>query len=427
MTYEEALEYIHGVNPTFCNPGLDRIKYICSELSNPQDKLKFIHIAGTNGKGSVSCMLHSVLRECGLKVGLYTSPYIVEFNERMRVDGVNISNEKLAALTEKIKSIVDKMQDKPTEFEIITAIAFEYFYEEKCDIVVLEVGMGGRLDSTNIISTAVLSIITGIALDHTAYLGDTVPKIAWEKAGIIKKNTPVIFGGEDKDAESVIKSRAEEMGAEYYTTDYSKLRISTADLDGAVLSYKSHLHIRIQLNGLYQPKNTAIVLEAADILKALGYRITQKALRKGLSKAKWPARFEIISHDPLVIFDGAHNPQGIDAAVESIKFYFKDKKIYALTGVLRDKDYNYIASKLSEVISRAVTITPGNPRALKAEEYADVLKSCGVDATSRDGIENALEYAVKIAKEDNTPLICLGSLYTYVDVIRYFEKITKEI
>ena len=216
MTYNEALAYIHSVNWTFCKPGLDRIGELCEKLGHPEKKLKFVHVAGTNGKGSFCSMLESVLRAAGYKTGLYTSPYIKEFNERMRVMGENIENETLADITERVRPIADSMKDKPTEFELITAIAFQYFYESKCDVVILEAGMGGRLDSTNIIRNPLLSVITGIALDHTDYLGDTVEKIAAEKAGIIKDSAPVLYGGEDNCAREVIRRTANERGSSFF-------------------------------------------------------------------------------------------------------------------------------------------------------------------------------------------------------------------
>ena len=216
MNYEECLEYIHSVNWTFCKPGLERIRTLCDALGNPERELKFIHVAGTNGKGSFCAMMSSILVEQGYKVGLYTSPYITVFNERMRINGENISNEELIELTQRVKPIVEKMDDKPTEFEFITALALEYFRKNKCDVVVFEVGMGGRLDSTNVIESSILSVITGIALDHTAFLGDTVEKIAAEKAGIIKEGCPVIFGGEDFGVKKVIERVAKDKNREFY-------------------------------------------------------------------------------------------------------------------------------------------------------------------------------------------------------------------
>ena len=240
MNYEEALEYIHSVNWTFCKPGLERIEKLCSALGNPQNKLKFVHVAGTNGKGSFCSMLSEILLHAGYKVGLYTSPYIKVFNERMRVNGENIPDSTLAEITERVKPIADAMEDKPTEFELITAIAFLYFAEENCDIVVLEAGMGGRLDSTNIIESSVLSVITGISLDHTAFLGDTIPKIAAEKAGIIKEGVPCLWCGdtENDGAYDVIRTVADEKNAPLYTVDRSTVNVKNATLDGTFFDFE---------------------------------------------------------------------------------------------------------------------------------------------------------------------------------------------
>ena len=416
MNYTEALEYIHSVNWTFCKPGLERITALCEALGNPQNDLKFIHVAGTNGKGSFCSMTESVLRAAGYKTGLYTSPYIKVFNERMQVCGEMISNEELASLTEYVKPIADAMTDKPTEFELITAIAFEYFKRHKCDVVVLEAGMGGRLDSTNIIREPLLSVITGIALDHTAFLGDTVEKIAAEKAGIIKDKSPILWGGDDMSARAVIENTAREKGSEFFFVDYEKLQNINATLDGTTLDFCEHKDIKIALLGLYQPKNTAVVLSAVDILRKEGMDIPESAVKKGLLAARWQARFEILSREPLVIFDGAHNPQGIDSAVMSIKHYFKDKKVYVMTGVLKDKDYDVISTRLSEIASRAFVMTPENPRALDGEEYAKILEAKGVESKAYATIKEAFETAKQAAKQDGVPLVCLGSLYTYSSI-----------
>ena len=413
MNYTEALEYIHSVNWTFCKPGLERIEALCKALGNPQKDLKFIHVAGTNGKGSFCSMTESVLRAAGYKTGLYTSPYIKVFNERMQVGGEMISNEELAQLTEYVKPIADAMTDKPTEFELITAIAFEFFKRHKCDVVVLEAGMGGRLDSTNIIRSPLLSVITGIALDHTAFLGDTVEKIAAEKAGIIKDNRPILWGGDDVSARAVIENMAKEKGSGFFFVDYEKLQNINATLDGTMLDFCEHKDIKINLLGLYQPKNAAVVLSAVDILRKDGMDIPESAVKEGLLRARWQARFEILSREPLVIFDGAHNPQGIDSAVMSIKHYFKDRKVYVMTGVLKDKDYDVISTRLAEIASRAFVMTPENPRALDASEYAKILESKGVMSEAYGTIKEAFETAKQTAKQDGVPLVCLGSLYTY--------------
>ena len=420
MNYEECLEYIHGVNWTFCKPGLERISELCERLGNPQKELNFIHVAGTNGKGSFSSMIASVLSAEGYKTGLYTSPYITVFNERMRINGENISNDELIELTEKIRPIADTMTDRPTEFEIITALAFEYFYRNNCDVVVLEAGMGGRLDSTNVIEDSLLSVITGIALDHTAFLGDTVEKIAEEKAGIIKKNGSVLFGGDDEGARAVIQNKASEQNAELYGVDYSKIKNLKASLEGSTFDFLEHKNIKISLLGSYQPKNAALVLSAVDVLRKNGMEISENAVLCGLESAKWQGRFELVSKEPLIIFDGAHNPQGIAAAVDSIRLYFGDKKIYALTGVLRDKDYGAIAKDLAKVASKAFTLTPDNPRALSDGEYAAVLTANGIEAMACGSAENAFLVAKERAKKDGVPLVCLGSLYTYASLMNFF-------
>ena len=420
MTYEEAIKYIHSINWEFCKPGLERIGELCERLGHPEKKLRFIHVAGTNGKGSFCSMTESVLRAAGYKTGLYTSPYIREFNERMQICGENISNAELTELTEYIKPIADSMTDKPTEFELITALAFEYFARNNCDVVVLEAGLGGRLDSTNIISDPVLSVITGIALDHTAILGDTVEKIAAEKAGIIKPGVPVVFGGEDESAARVIKEKADEKGSEFIRVDYAKLKNINATLEETAFDYGLHTCISINLLGLYQPKNAAVVLNAVDTLNKYGFEISEEAIREGLKSAVWHARFEKVSAEPLIIFDGAHNPQGIEQAVRSIKHYFGENKVYLLTGVLKDKNYTEIAKMLSTVADRAFTLTPDSPRALSAEEYAEVLGSVGIDASAFGSIEKALGAAKSAAAESGKPLICLGSLYVYASLCPLF-------
>ena len=308
------------------------------------------------------------------------------------------------------------MADKPTEFELITAIGFEYFKSEGCDLVILEVGMGGRLDATNIIDSPLLSVITGIAIDHTAFLGDTIEKIAGEKAGIIKEKSIALYGGDDSVAETVIAEKCAEMKSILYKVDYSRLKIQSFDLTGTEFDYKDRQGLKIALLGEYQPRNAAVVLEAVDLLKAGGIEISEEAVRRGLSYAKWPARFEIIGENPTVIFDGAHNPQGIRAAVNSIKQYFGNQKVVILSGVLRDKDYRAIAASLSEVAEHVYTITPDNPRALSAEEYAEVIGRQGASATACGSVDEAFNLGKKKAAGLSTALFCLGSLYTYSDI-----------
>ena len=422
MNYTEAIEYIHSVNWMFCNPGLDRVKALCHALGDPQDSLKFIHVAGTNGKGSFCAMLDSVLRAQGYRVGLFTSPYILEFGERMRVDGENISEGELCELVEKIRPIADQMEDKPTEFELITAVAFLYFANKGCDYVVLECGLGGRLDATNVIETPILSVITGIALDHTAILGDTHEKIAAEKAGIIRRGVPVLWCGEHEGAGEVILDRAEKLGAPMTAVDRSSLKVRETSLEGTSFDFKDRRDVRLSLLGSYQPINATNVLSAIDILRARGVEISESAVREGLAGTVWHARFEIISKDPMIIADGGHNPEGVDGAIESVKSCFSGMKVGIITGVMADKDYQYMAKRMSEVASDVFCLTPDNPRALPASDYAEVFSSLGVSAIACDSVESAVSAALLWASEAKRPIICLGSLYMYGDVVRALGK-----
>ena len=419
MTYEEALSYIHGISWTFCKPGLDRTRELCEGLGNPQNNLKFIHVAGTNGKGSFCSMLSSVLSAAGYRVGLYTSPFVLRFNERMQVSGVPISDERLAEVTERVKPIAEAMRDKPTEFELITAIAFEFFCEEAVDVVILECGMGGRLDSTNVIDSPLLSVITGIALDHTAFLGDTVEKIAVEKAGIIKGTSPVLYGDTDASVLSIISEKAKAAGSEVYTVDPDDIVIQGMDIEGTVMDFCDIKGLRLPLLGMYQPTNCARVLRAIEILNTRGLEIGEDEIRRGIAMAKWPARFEIIERDPITIFDGAHNPEGIVAAVKSIEHYFGKGGVVAVSGVLKDKDYGFIAGELNKVCRAVFTITPDSPRALSSVEFADVINSLGGIATPTESIGEALNKAREYAVANGLSVVCLGSLYTYADVIKH--------
>ncbi len=417
MNYKETLEYIHSTNWCFCKPGLERIGALCAALGNPQKSLKFVHVAGTNGKGSFCSMLASILQKSGLRVGLFTSPYIRTFNERMQVSGVPISDEVLAKITTKVRPVADSLDDKPTEFELITAVGFEYFSEMGCDVVVLETGMGGRLDASNIIDTSLLSVITGISLDHVAYLGDTVEKIAAEKAGIIKRGCPVLFGGTDKSAERVIRDKAAEQESELFLTDYSQLIVKNATLEGCEFDFADFKDMHINLLGLYQSRNAASVLSAVRLLRRGGLQIPDSAVREGLLAARWQARFEIIDREPLTIFDGAHNAEGIESAVQSIVHYFGEQRVYVLSGVLADKDYKFIAKKISTVAKSVYTITPDNPRALAASDYAAELEKCGARAVPYETLKCALTAAKEQARRDGVPLLVLGSLYTYCQVV----------
>ena len=434
MTYTQALDFIHSTCWKGSRPGLERTVELTTRLGNPQSTLKFIHVAGTNGKGSTSAMLAAILQKAGYRVGLYTSPFIIRFNERMRIDGQDIPDDELAEITEFVKPHAEAMTDTPTEFELITAIALVYFARHNCDYVVFEVGMGGRLDSTNIIDaeTVVASVITGIAMDHTAFLGDTPEKIAAEKAGIIKAGVPVVFGGNHapigeahpdpaavetaKSCACVIREKAAEVGAPYTETDHSKLTNIRADLFGADFDFGERKDLHISLAGLYQPYNTATVLTVIDLLRDGGLTIPEEAIREGLASVKWPARFEILSKSPLIIADGGHNPEGIDAAIESVKTYFKGEKILLLTGVMADKDYDRMVARMGEVASRAFCVRPANDRALDPVKYAESFRTIGIPAEGYATVAEGVKAASGTAQAERKALLCLGSLYMYGEV-----------
>ncbi len=416
MTYSEALRFIHSVNNYFCKPGLDRIKALCEFLGNPQNSLKFVHVAGTNGKGSFCSMLTDILKSAGYKVGTYTSPYILNFNERIRIDGENISNDDLAELCSLIKPFCDSAQDKPTEFEVITAIGFEYFRRRNCDIVILECGLGGRFDATNIIDSPVLSVITGVDFDHQNFLGNTIEEIASEKAGIIKEGAPCLWCGENNCADNIIKSTAAVLQAPLFTPNHHLIDILKTDLSGTEFNFKEYKNLFIPLLSLYQPLNAANAIAAAEILDDNGFKISKQCIYDGLKNVRWRARFELLLNNPPVIFDGAHNPQGVGASIDSIKTYFKGKRVNILTGVMKDKDYRFVAEKISTVAEEVYCITPDNPRALDSGLYAEVFDEFGIKAMSFDDIATGIDTAIEHSRNKNIPLIILGSLYMYSDV-----------
>lgn len=426
MTGIEAVNYIHSVSWMGSRPGLERIKTLSDMMGNPEKELRCIHVAGTNGKGSFCAMTDSILRAAGYKVGLFTSPYVVSFNERIRVDGENISDDDLGDVTEYVKSFADKMEESPTEFELLTAIGFEYFKRQKCEVVVLETGLGGRLDSTNIIKSPVMSVITGIALDHTAFLGDTVSEIAAEKSGIIKEGRPVVFGGEDEEALEVIENTAEVRHAELTTVDYSRITFAESTLDGTTFTFGDGEKYSLNLLGDYQIRNAALVLTAVDVLRKEGFVIGEDAVRQGLESVKWPARLEIIGRDPTVIYDGAHNPQGVSATTDILKRLFGEGGCVILTGMMADKDHSFMVSKLVETGRVIHTVTPDNPRAMSAEELACEVRSTGGKATAHSSVEEGVAAAVNDARELGLPIAALGSLYMYAEVLDAVRKYTRK-
>lgn len=415
MTYDETLAYIHSVSWKGSRPGLSRITELMERLGNIQDSLRFVHVAGTNGKGSFCCMLESVLRAAHIKTGMFTSPFLWDFCERFMIDGRPVSRALLCRATAHVREQADRMEDKPTEFELITAIGFVCFAMSGCEVVILEAGMGGRLDSTNVISRALLSVITGIALEHTEYLGDTVEKIAYEKAGIIKKECPVLFGGGEASVSQVIRARAAECNSPYYELSAEPTHV-TLTPEGARFDFSEYRGIAVSLCGAYQPHNAALVLTAVAVLRSRGLHVDEDAVRRGLENVYWPGRFEKLYCDPPMYYDGGHNPQGIAACAQSIRDCLGEKKVVLLSGVMRDKDYRQMISCIAPMTACAVTLTPDNGRALPAARYAQAFEDAGIAAYGFDDARRAVCRALELAEKMHIPVVAMGSLYMYAQI-----------
>ena len=409
MDYKEALAYIDGVRWYGSRPGLERVGALLEKLGDPQKHLKFIHIAGTNGKGSCAAMTASVLKAAGYRTGLFTSPYLFRFNERMQLNGRPIDDEVLAGLVTEIKPVADAMEDHPTEFELMTAAALLWYRREKCDVVVLEVGLGGRLDATNVIDAPEAAVIMNIGLDHTAILGDTVEAIAAEKAGIIKEGCEVVLYPQQESVEQVIRARCGELGAALHTADFSQIAVEFDSLEGQVFTYRGEPYA-IPLLGAHQRRNAAVVLELVEVLRSRGWKLEQDAVEHGLYAVSWPARFELVHEEPLFVVDGGHNPQCAETVAENLLHYFPDQKRVLLVGVLADKDYPRLCEILNDAADAWVCVTPDSERALPAAELGSFLERFGKPVTVCDAIPDGVTAALEQAGADG--MACaVGSLY----------------
>ncbi len=428
MNYEEALDFLLGTeNPKYIlEHGV--IEKLLAEFGSPHKGMKYVHIAGTNGKGSTSAFTSAILQKAGYKTGLYTSPYVQQFNERIQVDGIQISDDELAEITGEIaeatKRLMAKGVRRPTIFELITTLGFIYFKRCGCDIVVLEVGMGGRLDATNIIEDAEVSVITNIGFDHMEYLGDTLPLIAMEKAGIIKPGGSVVLYSQTEEVEKTIASVCRDRGASLVFADASLAKVNSVSLDGIDFDFGPYKNLRTSLLGLYQVRNAVTAVTVAQELVKKGYRISEQNLRDGLFSAHWPGRLELLNRNPVVIVDGAHNPQGASALVESLAELFPGKKINFVVGVLADKDYSSSIEIVMPLAKRFYTVTPPNYRALSAEELAAEIRKHGdVPVETFKDINAALKRAMYATPGDE--ILCIfGSLYQVGDVRSFFGRNT---
>ena len=412
---DEATAYAKNVSGVFSKPGLERVTALLNAVGSPEKNIKAVHVTGTNGKGSTSAMLTSILKASGLKVGSFNSPYLVKMRESIRINGRHISKGELVNLLDRLSKVADAMEDKPTEFELLTAAAYLKFAEEKVDIAVIECGMGAIRDATNVITAPLCSVITGIALDHTAFLGASLIDIAREKAGVIKYGAPLVLGEAEGEALDYLTAEAERFCAPIFTPDPFKVKRMT--LDGTIGDCGSYTNVRISLLGVHQTKNASVAIKTAEILSRYFPEITEAAIKRGLSDTVWHGRFEIMDRNPIFIFDGAHNLDGVKSAVKSIKTYFNGKVI-CLSGVLRDKDFDAMAKEIATVCDTVVTVTPDSKRALAAEDYARALSSHVKNTYPARSIADGVKMARQLAKEQSLPIICLGSLYLYKDIVK---------
>ena len=391
-------------------PGLSSVMELLRRLGNPEKKLPAIHIAGTNGKGSIMAYIEQTLIEAGLKVGRYVSPTISHYRERFTINKEMISKDDCAALLSEVFLEVDKMDPSPTSFEIETAAAFLWFVRSDCDIMLIECGMGGRLDATNVIDNAVMDILAAVSLDHMQFLGDTVGAITKEKLGIVRPEGCLVSYPQKEEARLVIDSDSEERGYSVTYADESSLEVISSDITGSVFRYKGNEY-SISLAGLYQIKNAITAIEALECYRRrrtfFGLPdIGMEHIRRGLANTGWSGRFTVVSREPLFIVDGAHNEDAWLRLAESLKKYFTNTKLIFIMGVLRDKEYMKMIDILRPYISSVFTVTSDSPRALDGRVLRDLLEENGISATYAETVQEACDRAL----ESGGPVLACGSL-----------------
>lgn len=426
MNYQEAIDWIHSREKFKVKPGLKRMEWMMQKLGNPHESLSAIHVAGTNGKGSTVSFLRNLLQSQGYNVGTFTSPYIIQFNERISTNGNPISDSDLASLVTEIKPLADQLKKtslgEPTEFEVITAMAMLYFYHQKLDYVLFEAGLGGRYDSTNIIEP-IISLITNIGLDHMNILGGTYEQIAYEKAGIIKPQTPVICGVKQPDALKVIERQATDLGAPLYVINYHFDSETKGEESGneRFLFKSATFHsgiLKSPMRGEHQVDNAALAIQAMETLRDSGHDIDRNLYGNGINNTFWPARFETIRKLPLTIIDGAHNEEGTRALVNTVKRYYGDKKIYLVYAALEDKPVKKMLDMMEDIVEKAIFTTFDFPRAMKPEELKRL--SSIEDAHCFSDYKHAVDFATEQVTDDELILIT-GSLYFISNIRKYFE------
>ena len=412
MNIDETLSYIHAVCWRGSVPGLERIGALLARMGDPQKQMRFIHVTGTNGKGSTCAMMASILRAAGYRTGLYTSPFLIRFNERMQVDGRQITDDELCEITAYVRPLADALDPHPTEFEMVTAIAFAYFARHNCDIVVCEVGMGGEFDATNVIPAPLVAAITRIGMDHTEILGDTLAEIAAEKAGIIKEGSVVVcYPEQPEEAMGPLLTAAANAHTSLVVPDTADLQqLKCRPLENYVDSggYRALL----QFPGKHQANHAAMAVEIALALwREYHYEIPDEAIETGLRDAKMPARIEVMRRHPLLLLDGCHNADGTAALAATLKEAGYDGNLVAVLGLLKDKDHSKMLENLAPCFEKVFTVTPDSPRAMTAEELEEEAKY-HMDAEAAPSVAKAIRLAVDYADENNLAgVVVCGSLY----------------
>jgi len=420
MTYQQALEKIHSLDAFGSRPGLDRIKKFLDILGNPQNNLKFVHVAGTNGKGSTCALVSSVLREAGYKTGLFISPYITDFCERIQINNQPVDGQLLADMVEETFPILLKLREEDciiTEFEYVMALQFLIHSREKCDIVVLETGLGGLLDCTNVILPPVATVLTTIGLDHTGILGETIEEIAIQKCGIIKQNSPVISSVQENAVMDIIEKTAKKNNSAVFKSENIQIEVVEQTVNSTKFIYKN-TEITLPLIGNHQIENGKTALATIEVLQK-SYDISTENIAKGFETAVNPARFELLGKNPYVILDGAHNPNGIEALKNAIETYVSTDKTICLMGMLADKDSKSSVKLLSGLFSQVFTVPVSNPRSLSSEALAEECKPYFEKVTSYSNIFSAFDEALETAKKENATLIICGSLYLAGEIRPY--------
>ncbi|MCI8310732.1 MAG: bifunctional folylpolyglutamate synthase/dihydrofolate synthase [Lachnospiraceae bacterium] len=430
MTYEEARRFLENCNQYAGELTLEPLREMLRRLGNPQDKLSFVHIAGTNGKGSILAYVSTILFKAKYQVGRYVSPTIFGYRERIQVNGVSISREDLTRLTEKVERVGAQMLSEglrhPTMFEAETAVAFLYFLEQGCEIVVLEAGMGGRTDATNVIQNTLVAVLASISMDHMGFLGDTLFEIAENKAEIIKPGCMVVSVKQMEEAERAVMERSKKVGCSVVVADADAAVHRKRGLFQQTFDYKEQESVEIALSGEYQFINAVAALEVVEALRKKGYQIPEEAVRSGLKETVWKGRFTVVAREPYVIVDGAHNRDAAKRLRETIEQYLSDKRLIYIMGVLADKEYERVIEETVSFASEIVTVmTPDNERALPAEKLAEAVAKYHVPVQAAESIADAVERAYALARKEDV-ILAFGSLSYLGELIRQVERRTSD-